>query len=266
MPLNLADPPARRAHPAPLVLAVGLAALSCFTWLAVCALSGSGAAVYDAAVTQWAVQARSTVLTPLAWLATGAGGTLGLSLLTAVMAAVLVVRCRPRHALTLVAAMAGSSLLTMLLKEVFARARPSEALLLGAPQTTYSFPSGHSLNTAVFAGTLAGFALLSSAPPTRKALAVLAAAAGTAVVGLSRIYLAYHWLTDVLAGWALGAAWTCLVALLFLMVRRRRGGRARRGGALRGTSAVDGVEPPASGAHQQQRRPLVGDDLEVGAS
>ena len=50
-----------------------------------------------------------------------------------------------------------------------------------------------------------------------------AGAAATAV-GLSRVYLAYHWFTDVLAGWALAAAWLCLVALV---VRRLPAGRRR---------------------------------------
>ena len=51
-----------------------------------------------------------------------------------------------------------------------------------------------------------------------------AGAAATAV-GLSRVYLAHHWFTDVLAGWALAAAWLCLVALV---VRRLPAGRRGR--------------------------------------
>ena len=84
------------------------------------------------------------------------------------------------------------------------------------------FRSGHSFNTTVFVGALAGIVLLSEASRRRKTAAVLTAAAAALLMGLSRIYLAYHWLTDVLAGWSLGVAWLSLVTLLVLRVRRPR--------------------------------------------
>jgi undecaprenyl-diphosphatase len=40
------------------------------------------------------------------------------------------------------------------------------------------------------------------------------------VVGLTRIYLAAHWLTDVLAGWALGGAWGSLLIVGYLLTRQ----------------------------------------------
>ena len=140
------------------------------------------------------------------------------------VAALLLARRLPRRALVLAAAMAGSAGLTVVLKLVFARHRPPVDLLADEALSTYSFPSGHSFNTAVFAGALAGFVLFSPASGRRKAVAASGAVAAATAVGLSRVYLAYHWFTDVLAGWALAAAWLCLVALV---VRRPPVGRCR---------------------------------------
>ncbi|MDO4243444.1 MAG: phosphatase PAP2 family protein [Actinomyces sp.] len=215
--------PASWRTPAAALLAVGAAgALAVFAWLADSAVEADDLAFYDPSVTSWAVAGRNGPATVVAWFFTHLGGTVGLTVLTALGAAAFLWRGRRTHALVLVAAMLGSSLLTVVLKIIFGRARPSTALLLGDAASSYSFPSGHSFNTAVFAGTLAGFVVFATVPRRRKLVAALAAAVVTVMVGLSRIYLAYHWLTDVLAGWSIGVAWLCLVALATMAVRERR--------------------------------------------
>lgn len=200
-----------------------LVCLAVFVGLADAAAENDDIAALDPVVTDWAVAERRSPVTSIAWFVTHAGGTLGLTLLTLLVTGVLLLRRRRTEAAVLLAAMMGSSFLTVLLKLVFGRARPSVDLLLGAPSASYSFPSGHSLNTTVFVGALAGFVAVSAAPLRRKAAAGLAAVVVAGLVGMSRIYLAYHWLTDVLAGWALGVAWLCVVALVTLAVLERRG-------------------------------------------
>ncbi|VEG26372.1 phosphatase PAP2 family protein [Actinomyces howellii] len=205
------------------VLAAGAAvALAVFAWLADSAVEADDLAAYDPSVTSSAVAWRSAPTTVVAWFFTYLGGTASLTVLTVLCVAVLLWRGRRAHALVLATAMIGSSLLTVVLKAAFVRARPSASLLLGEAASTYSFPSGHSFNTAVFAGTLAGFVVFSAAPRPRRLAAAAVALAVTALVGLSRIYLAYHWLTDVLAGWFIGLAWLCLVALATMAVLGRR--------------------------------------------
>ena len=86
-----------------------------------------------------------------------------------------------------------------------------------------SFPSGHSSWSAAF---FAATALLGHprAQPARAALIVGACAAAAASIAATRVLLGVHWLSDVIAGLALGSAWFCVCAIAF-------GGRLLRFGA-----------------------------------
>jgi undecaprenyl-diphosphatase len=76
---------------------------------------------------------------------------------------------------------------------------------------TQSFPSGHSMLAATTYLTIA--AILVQLQPRRrlKAFVLAVAVVATLSVGASRVYLGVHWPSDVLAGWAAGAAWAALV-------------------------------------------------------
>lgn len=109
---------------------------------------------------------------------------------------------RLRDGLFFGVAVTGSALLNVVAKNYFARARPDLWLSL-APETTYSFPSGHAMGSATL-----GVALVLLCWPTRWRWPVLAGAVGfVLLVGLSRIYLGVHYPSDILAGWAAAIAW-----------------------------------------------------------
>ncbi len=136
---------------------------------------------------------------------------------------------RPLLATTLATAGAvwSADLVATLLKAVFERPRPFEALaaadpLLGATVGA-SMPSGHA--ATAFAGAVVLSVLLRRAAP---ALFVLAAA-----IAFSRIYVGVHYPLDVLAGAALGAAFGGAVALLVLRLPRRSAAGLPRSEAAR---------------------------------
>ena len=163
---------------------------------------------------------RSSRVTQAARALTHLGGTTELAVLTIGVAGILMLR-RRQYAGVLVVAMAGASALTVVLKQALGRARPSTELLLGRPAHSCSFPSGHSFNIVVFAGTLACLVLFSGVRPGGKILAVGAAVLLSGGVGASRVYLGYHWMTDVLAGWSIGLAWLAAIGLGILIIREQ---------------------------------------------
>ncbi|TAN70322.1 MAG: phosphatase PAP2 family protein [Magnetospirillum sp.] len=113
---------------------------------------------------------------------------------------------RRRDSLFLTAATVGGGLLTAVLKDAFARPRP-EFALPGVHVFTTSFPSGHALGSAAIYFTLAALITRIVPQPKLKTYVMGVAVFLTVLIGLSRIYLGLHWSSDVLAGWAAGAAW-----------------------------------------------------------
>ncbi|MDB5959408.1 MAG: hypothetical protein JWP59_702 [Massilia sp.] len=122
----------------------------------------------------------------------------------------------------------GGTLLNVLIKYTFQRARPSfDAPLLTL--TTYSFPSGHTAFAAMFYGLLACWAVAHLRGAAARAAVALAACAMVALVGVSRMYLGVHYLTDVMAATAEGCIWLALCITTVSTLRRRREGKRQTG-------------------------------------
>ncbi len=122
-----------------------------------------------------------------------------------------------------VMAVGGNGLLNPTLKRVFERLRPPHDQGL-VSASGWSFPSGHSSGAMVAYGMLAYLALRLLAPVWQLP-ALLAAAALVFTVGCSRIFLQVHFASDVVGGFASGAAWllVCIASVEFaLQLRRRR--------------------------------------------
>ena len=152
---------------------------------------------------------------------TALGGGPFLTLLTIAAAGFLLAARKRGMALFVVVAIAGGGLAANLLKWVFVRARPDLVPHLVSVDSA-SFPSAHAMNSAVTFLTLG--VLLSRSQKDRRVKAYLLGAALvlTLIVGFSRVYLGVHWPTDVIAGWAVGAAWAIACSLLATWLQRRR--------------------------------------------
>lgn len=115
----------------------------------------------------------------------------------------------------------GDVFLTLVIKELVDRARPTLNPL--AATLGPSFPSGHTSTAAAFYASLA--LVLSRGRPARvRSLLIGSAAAIAVAVASSRVLLDVHWLSDVIAGLALGWVWFAICAIAF-------GGRMLRFGA-----------------------------------
>jgi undecaprenyl-diphosphatase len=148
--------------------------------------------------------------------------------LTVLVALGLLLRRRRRLALVWLLAMIGTGLLNLALKNTFDRPRPPEALRdAHINETTYSFPSGHSMGAVVAYGLLAYFLVLLLRRRRARVAVVALFAALALLVGFSRVYLAAHYFSDVVGGFAVGGAWLC-ACISGLEVARRRARHHRR--------------------------------------
>jgi undecaprenyl-diphosphatase len=163
-----------------------------------------------------AVHARSSP--PLTAMMRGVslvGSEAGLVPLGAILVWWLVAAKRRRAAVVFAVAALGAEALDQIMKLLFNRPRPEPFFGLASP-ITHSFPSGHAMVSCCFFGVLA--AILAAREPSRlRRMAIFAAAALlVAVMGFSRVYLGFHYPTDVLAGYAAAVVWLAVVRTVYL--------------------------------------------------
>lgn len=192
------------------VLAVSLAAIFAEVYESV--VEADGVAGLDHPVLDGAKTFRSPGLDVFITAYTDVGGTVGMPVLAlAIMIGLALKRRSWTPVILMLVAGLGSLLMTIAGKELVGRTRPDLADAVPPYEYSASFPSGHSLNSAVIAGIVAYLIILRLESARARILTGVAAVLFAATMGLSRVYLGHHWLTDVLGAWALGAAWLSLV-------------------------------------------------------
>jgi undecaprenyl-diphosphatase len=159
----------------------------------------------------------------------GLGSTVALTLFTVATAGYLLLMSARITALLVVASTVSCAALIDLLKLSFNRLRP-DAAFADYVASGMSFPSGHaSMSAAVFL-TLGVLTATTRGRLSERFYILAVAAVMVLLIGASRVALGVHWATDVLAGWAVGAAWAMAWLLLaFRLVHAEIGGSARPG-------------------------------------
>lgn len=177
-------------------------------------LPGSGALVAEADratsfgpdqhILDWMVDHRTDTWTTVMKAITTLGNTLTLFLVAIAVTAFFALRGQWRLALFVGIGSAVGSLTMVVLKELFSRDRPPMPERL-VDLSTHSFPSGHAMTSTVVYG-LTAVAIYRFSPWVRAHLWILLFAPLLALsIGVTRVYLGAHWMTDVVAGWTLGA-------------------------------------------------------------
>ncbi|MBV9491333.1 MAG: phosphatase PAP2 family protein [Verrucomicrobia bacterium] len=151
---------------------------------------------------------------------TAMGSGPNLSLITGVVIGFLALNRRFRAAGFLIVSLGSGMVLSRMLKDFFVRPRPTVV-----PKLTHfdpgSFPSGHSMLSALVYLTLGGILSRMAANPVAKRYFLSVAIALAMLVGASRVYLGVHFPSDVLAGWAAGSLWSGFCAQVARALQRR---------------------------------------------
>lgn len=184
----------------------------------------------DTAVTEWFVDRRTGVADTIAVLITTLGNTAVLGVVT-LLAVVWFLSSRRRDAAMFVGVATVLGYLAMVgLKHLFARERPPESQRL-LEISSYSFPSGHAMMSMIVYGLVAiAVSRVAGASWTR--LLPVAAVLLSALIGLTRVYLGVHWLSDVIVGWLVGLVWLVAATAVWRLLASATVGSAVR------------VEPP----------------------
>lgn len=157
---------------------------------------------YDPGITSSVASLRRPGLTVAAEIASVVGSEASVGVLSLVALVWLwFVRRERTRATVFAAAMGAAAVLTVLVKHLVERHRPPAAFVLGPVDNGYSFPSGHTLFSSVFFGMVVMLLVWPAANRGMRSIAVIGAVLASLAVGASRVYLGYHWTTDVIAAW-----------------------------------------------------------------
>ena len=157
---------------------------------------------------------------------TALGGVTVLTLLVLACAVFLLLEKRRVAAWLVLFASIGATVLGTVLKALVDRPRPDVVEHL-VSVTSASFPSGHALGSMVAFGMAAYLVVLGLPSATPRRFGIALCALLIALIGFSRIYLGVHYFTDVLGGFALGAAWLLFAVALIEDIRGHYGSRGQ---------------------------------------
>jgi membrane protein DedA with SNARE-associated domain/membrane-associated phospholipid phosphatase len=179
----------------------------------------------DITAMEIAEKLRTAWLVDLAKVVTAFGSAALCWSLAAIAAAILAARRRWAELGVLVAGMAIVIAGVHEIKDAVDRPRPGDGLVAVSGS---SFPSAHAAYSTFYVWLAVTIVMRLRVGMARGALVVAAGIALTALVGLSRVYLGVHYMSDVSAGWALGAAAFSLCAAIALVITTLRSSRRPR--------------------------------------
>lgn len=181
-----------------------------------------GVAGLDRPVLDWVMTLRTPASEAVVTAFTNLGQTLPMVVIGGFLMIALYLRFRRRTIVVLMlVAAAGGITFTLVGKALVGRSRPPLIDAVPPYETSFSFPSGHTLNSTVVAGMLAYLVVWLTSRWWVRVVAVVAAVLWAVAMGLSRVFLGHHWLTDVVFAWLFGLAWLALLITVHRLLLHR---------------------------------------------
>lgn len=219
---------------------------------------GDGITLWDGPTLTWMLAHRAPVATNVLTVVSMFGPGVYYWSSAIVVFVLFAIRRRWIEALLFAVALVSADTVSRLMKQAVQRARPPAAVVLGPLEPSFAFPSGHTIAAAAFALALAYLWWRARPGRLRAVIGLVLALAVTAVMATSRLYLADHWLTDVLASTVLAFGVMALVVLLDIYLELRfpsRSGGGHPVATLPGLSAQGRKRTTASATLPGEQHP-----------
>lgn len=184
-------------------------------------LDKTGLGKFNPTILSWMVNHRQADITIVAQIVTTIANPFIFAAIIGVIAIIWVVFKREIWRPVLLAGgVAVAGLVSMGLKAVIMDARPPQSDMIPMFETDFSFPSGHTIGIAVFLFVIGYLIYSRHFSALRFWTWIIVALLGTGIIALSRLYLGYHWLTDVVASLGLGLVILAVVIVIDLIAAK----------------------------------------------
>lgn len=183
----------------------------------------TGIGIFNQPILSWMINHRESNITSIAKITTTIANPI---VFASIVGFVVIIWAIIRHEIwrpvLLASAMAIAATTSVILKSVIRDARPPQIDMVPMFETDFSFPSGHTIGMAVFMLVIGYLIYSRNFCTIRFWIWIIIALIGTGLIALSRLYLGYHWLTDIIASLGLGLIILAIVIIVDTIFIRRR--------------------------------------------
>ncbi|MEI6851017.1 MAG: phosphatase PAP2 family protein [Candidatus Saccharibacteria bacterium] len=172
-------------------------------------------------ILSWMIDYRESYITSIATTVSMAAGPISsLLVISFVIFTWVLIKHEAWRPFLFAISMGFATLTSMAMKLAISNNRPQQINMIAPFETTYSFPSGHTIGIAVFLLVL-GYLIYSRHFSIQRFVCwFFVTIIGIGIVATSRLYLGYHWLTDIVASLGLGLIILAIIILIDTIVTR----------------------------------------------